>query len=189
MDDNIINLLEKHVKVTCQSEKNFFGMGGYYHIKAVVKNAIILAEKYGADVEVVTIAAWLHDIASVTDYNLYEDHHIHGVRIATDILNDLNYPMEKVEMVQKCILNHRGSKLLEKNSKEEICVADADAISHFDNIPSLFHLAYVVRKYSIEEGSEFVRNKLIRSYNKLSEESKEMYREKYDNVMSVITII
>jgi uncharacterized protein len=174
------------VKRRCESKDNFFGMGGYYHIKAVVKNAIILAESYDADIEIVTIGAWLHDIASVTDYNLYEEHHIHGARIAGEMLNRFNYPKEKIEQVQKCILNHRGSKLIEKSSKEEICVADADAISHFDNLPSLFHLAYVVRNYSISEGIDFVRNKLIRSYNKLSDESKEVYRGKYDTVMTIL---
>lgn len=186
MTQDIIDAIEIDIKKRCESEKNFFGMGGYYHIKAVVKNAIILAEKYGADIEIVTIAAWLHDVASVTDYTFYEDHHIHGARIAGELLNDLNYPKEKIELVQRCVLNHRGSKLLEKSSKEEICVADADAISHFDNLPSLFHLAYVTRKYSIEEGTSFIKNKLMRSYNKLSEESKEIYKEKYINVMGIL---
>lgn len=63
-----------------------------------------------------TISAWLHDIASVTDYNFYEEHHIHGARIAGDMLRNLDYPKEKIELVQKCILNHRGSKLIEKSS-------------------------------------------------------------------------
>lgn len=34
---------------------------------------------------------------------------------------------------------------LERNSIEELCVADADAISHFDSLPSLLYLAYVQR--------------------------------------------
>jgi uncharacterized protein len=188
LSQNIIDSLKDEVKRRCESENNFFGMGGYYHIKAVVKNAIILAENYSADIEVVTIGAWLHDIASVTDYSLYEEHHIHGAKIAGDMLEHLNYPKEKIEQVQKCILNHRGSKLMEKSSKEEICVADADAISHFDNLPSLFHLAYVVRNYSISEGINFVQSKLMRSYKKLSAESKEVYREKYDTVMTILDL-
>jgi uncharacterized protein len=118
--------------------------------------------------------------------DLYEEHHVHGAEIAADMLSDFNYPKEKIELVQKCILNHRGSKLLEKSTKEEICVADADAISHFDNLPSLFQLAYAVRNYSIGEGIDFVKNKLVRSYNKLSDASKEVYREKYNTVMEII---
>lgn len=132
--------------------KDGIPMGCYYHIESVAKNAELLAEKYGADKEVVIIAAWLHDIASITDYSMYEEHHVYGATIAKEILNELNYEDEKTELVQKCVFNHRGSVNLEKLSKEELCVVDADAISHFDSVPSLLYLAYVERKMNIEEG-------------------------------------
>ncbi len=182
--NDIIEYLQREVRRRCESESNFFGLGCYYHICVVVENAVFLAEKYGADVEAVTIAAWLHDIASVTDYSLYEEHHIHGARIAEEILGGFGY--DKTELVKCCILNHRGSKPSEKRSVEEVCVADADAISHFDSVPSLFYLAYVKRKLDIAEGVEFVRGKLERSFNKLSEQSKSLYSEKYSEVMKVI---
>jgi len=184
MRNDIIEYLQSEVKRRCESESNFFGMGCYYHICAVAENAVFLAEKYGADVEAAAIAAWLHDIASVTDYSLYGEHHIHGARIAEEILGGFDY--DKTELVKRCILNHRGSKPGEKRSVEEMCVADADAISHFDSVPSLFYLAYVKRNLSIEDGIVFVRNKLERSYNKLSDESKKLYINKYDEVMRVI---
>lgn len=186
MRQDIINFLEKEIKARCESPNNFFGKDSYYHIKSVVKNATILAKEYGADIEVVIIAAWLHDIASITQYELYEDHHIHGARMAKEILNAMEYPAEKTELVQKCVLNHRGSKLQNKSSKEEICVADGDAVSHFDNLPSLLYLAYVIRKYSMEEGVQFVSNKLKRSYHKLSDESKALYKDKYNEVMHIL---
>mgnify|MGYP000426415147 FL=1 len=84
-------------------------MGCYYHIESVAKNAEILAKKYGADIEIVIIAAWLHDIASVTDYNLYAEHHIYGTQIAEEILKRFDYEEDRIQKVQKCILNHRGS--------------------------------------------------------------------------------
>lgn len=185
MNNQTIDFIEKEVYKRCNSKENFFGIGAFYHIQAVVKNAIFLAKFYHADVEVVTIAAWLHDIASVTSYNLYEKHHIYGAEIAENILRDLGYEEKKIEHVKKCILNHRGSVLKKKDTVEEKCVADADAISHFDNLPSLFNLAYGVRQYSIMEGKEFIHNKLIRSYNKLSSESKKIYEDKYKNVMEI----
>ena len=82
---------------------NKFGMGCYYHIESVAKNAELLAEKYGADKEVVIIASWLHDIASITDYSMYEEHHVYGAKIAEDILNELNYEDEKMECSNNCI--------------------------------------------------------------------------------------
>lgn len=86
MRQDIIEFLEQEVKLRCQSPDNFFGKDSYYHIKAVVKNATHLAKEYGADIEVVIIAAWLHDIASITSYDLYKEHHIHGARIAKELL-------------------------------------------------------------------------------------------------------
>lgn len=114
MREDIIQFLEKEVESKCKKDTNFFGEGAYYHIKAVVKNASILAEKYAADKEIVIIAAWLHDIASITDYELYKEHHIHGARIAEEILKKFNYDEKKIALIQKCILHHRGSVITEK---------------------------------------------------------------------------
>lgn len=178
--------LENDVKEKCESPNNYFGIGIYYHIKAVVKNAVLLAEQYHGDAEIVTLAAWLHDYASITDYTYYEEHHVWGANMAKNLLQQMNYPPEKIELVQKCILNHRGSIIREKSSIEEICVADADAISHFDSIPSLFYLAYVKRGCSIEDGISFVADKLTRSFDKLSDKSKLVYREKYVAALNMI---
>lgn len=186
MREDILENLQKEIYDRCQKETNQFGMGCYYHIAAVVKNAGILADKYGADKEVVMIAAWLHDIASITDYSLYELHHVHGAEMAYDILKEYGYDNTKIHLVQECIRNHRGSVNSEKNSLEELCVADADAISHFDSVPSLLYLAYVQKGMGIEEGKEFVKDKLARSFEKLSVESKKHYQNKFEKVMEVL---
>lgn len=186
MRTDILEYLQNEIYVRCQKPSNKFGMGCYYHIEAVVKNAELLAEKYNADKEIVMIAAWLHDVASITDYALYEEHHIHGAKMAYEILSNLSYDESKILRVQNCIKNHRGSVYTDKKNVEEVCVADADAISHFDSVPSLLYLAYVERKMSIEDGIQFVRGKLERSFHKLSKESKEFYEDKYCQVMSVL---
>ena len=187
MRADIINYLKEEVYSRAQKPENKFGMGVYYHIEAVAKNGEILAEKFGADKEVVIIASWLHDIASITDYSLYEMQHIHGALIADEILKDFDYDKDKLELVKDCIRNHRGSIKNEKLTIEEQCVADADAISHFDSIPSLLYLAYVKKGLSIEDGTEFVRNKLKRSYDKLSQNSKEFYKEKFEETIRFIS--
>lgn len=187
MREDIIKFLKNEVYSRAQKPTNKFGEGVYYHIEAVVKNGELLAKKYGADEEVVIIASWLHDIASITDYSLYEMHHIYGAEIADQILTELNYDKDKINLVKDCIKNHRGSFKNDKLTLEEQCVADADAISHFDSVPSLLYLAYVKKGLNIEEGAEFVRNKLKRSYEKLSENSKEFYKEKYESTLKIIT--
>lgn len=183
---DMMEYLEKEVKKRCEGPGNFFGMGLYDHIKSVVENAEFLAKRYGADAEVVMIAAWLHDIAALTDYCYYEKHHIYGAEMAEEILKKLHYDGEKIKRVQRCILHHRGSIKSERKTLEEICVADADAAAHFEQVPSLLYLAYVRRGMGIEEGKDFVRNKLKRSYGKLSERSRRFYTDKYWYAMAVL---
>jgi len=186
MRTDIIEYLRKEVRARCEKSENRFGIGCYYHIKAVAANAELLSEKYGADKETVTIAAWLHDIASITDYSLYENHHIHGAEMAADILNSLDYDKKKIPLVQSCIRNHRGSIKSERLSAEELCVADADAVSHFDNVPSLLYLAFVTKGMGFEDGKKFVAEKLERSFSKLSEKGRVFYGEKYRRVMEML---
>jgi len=192
MRTDIIEYLQKEVRARCEAPSNKFGIGCYYHIESVVKNAELLAERYGADKEVTVIAAWLHDIASVTYYSLYEEHHMRGAEIAEEILWRFGYGKDKTELVKSCIKKHRGSVRSigsidgVPSGKEEICVADADAISHFDSVPSLLFLAYGTKGMDYEAGKGFVLNKLKRSYAKLSEESREFYRGKYERVMEMM---
>ena len=152
MREDILRNLQQEIYDRCKKETNKFGIGCYYHIAAVVKNAEILAVKYGADKEVVMIAAWLHDIASITDYSLYDLHHIHGAEMASDILKKYNYDSKKIYLVQECIRNHRGSISSIKNTPEELCVADADAISHLDNIPVYCISLMFKKKWGLKRG-------------------------------------
>lgn len=84
MRNDIIDYLQKEVYSRCKQPTNKFGMGCYYHIEAVVKNAEILAGKYGADKEVVIVATWLHDIASITDYGILRDDEEERIRSAAE---------------------------------------------------------------------------------------------------------
>lgn len=186
MRTDILDALQREIHTRCGRPANRFGMGVYYHIAAVVKNGALLADRYGANREIVMAAAWLHDIASVTDYALYEKHHIYGAEMAGELLSKLNYEPWKISLVQDCIRSHRGSVQLDRQSIEAVCVADADAISHFDAVPSLLYLAFGERQMGLEEGIRFVRDKLERSYQKMSRESREFYQEKYRTVMNVL---
>ncbi|MDD2376980.1 MAG: HD domain-containing protein [Clostridia bacterium] len=184
-DRIVVDKIQNEIEIRSKSPDNFYGIGVYYHIKAVEKSAIYLAKIYGADIEIVQLAALLHDIASITKKEYTEKHHIYGAEIAEKLLKELNYPIEKIELIKKCILNHRGSVLVEKTTKEEICVADADAMAHFDMLPALFNMVYRQMELSIDEGAKYLKNKLTRSYNKLTNETKELYAEKIKSVMSI----
>ena len=177
----------EEVKNRCEQPTNVYGIGAWdHHIKIVYELAKKHASEYGADLEIVAIAALLHDIASVTDASFTEEHHIIGADIAEDLLNAENYPRDKISLVKKCILNHRGSRLVDKTTPEEICIADCDAMAHFYSIPSLLSMVYKEKGLSIDEGSKFVMNKLDRSYNKMSDKGKTLVKIQYEAAKNIL---
>jgi len=179
----IIKEIAKIVEDACKKKTNRFGYGDWkYHILPVVKYSKLMAKRIGADEEIVEIAALLHDYAGIKDYRLFKKHHIHGARLAEELLKKFKYPPEKIEQVKHCIISHSGEekRQAKRETKEAICVANADAMAHFSAIHSLFYLAFMKYKMNIDEATDFLMAKLERSWNKLSPEGKEIIRDKYE---------
>ena len=183
----LIERLTTLVENTCKSETNTFGYGIWsHHIKPMIPVAKELAKKQNANIEIVTIATILHDYAAILNPDLIKDHHLHGARIAEEILIQEKYPIEKIELVKSCIRNHRSSVKNKKESIEEICIADADAIVHIQQIPSLFYAAFVQSKMDIDEGNNWIIRKLERDWEKLSDFGKKYIEEQYNAVIMAI---
>jgi len=185
---NVLREVAKIVEAACARETNAFGYGIWtHHITQVAKNGRRLAETFDADPEIVEIAALLHDYASVKDASLYEDHHVHGPVEAERILNRFNYPQDSIEAVKHCIATHRGSVPRHRRSAEAECLANADAMTHIEQVPALLHLAFVQHGMGIDEGTNWVRAKLARSWNKLSPQVQEIVGEKYEAALRTLT--
>lgn len=185
----IVEKVKEELLKRCEASKQKDGYDFWNeHIQYVVENAVKLAQKYQADVEIVELGALLHDIAMPSNYGEREQHHVYGAEIAEELLTKWNYPKERIQRVKNCVLNHRGSKDRSRNTIEEQCVADADVMAHFDCIPSLFELAYKELRLSISEGKEFVRKKLERDFSKLSENSRELLKERYEKIVEVLFV-
>ena len=61
------------VKNRCEQPTNAYGIGAWdHHIKIVYELAKKNASEYGADLEIVSIAALLHDTVEDTDYSIEE---------------------------------------------------------------------------------------------------------------------
>ncbi|MFC1686362.1 HD domain-containing protein [Patescibacteria group bacterium] len=187
MSKDDIKKIEKFVQETCKKESNKWGSSAWtHHIVTVVKYAKSLAKKLDADMEIVEISALLHDIASISNPDWVEDHHIHGTKLAEEVLKKYNYPQEKIEKVKHCILTHRGSKKIKRETIEAEIVASADAMAHFDNIPALMKVAFQVKEMDTDEGAKWVLDKIERSWKKLMPEAKEMMKEKYEAIKIVL---
>ena len=183
MNVEIVNEICESVKNACNSPQNKFGYGIWTnHIEKVVEYGIKLSVIFGADEEIVVISALLHDLAGILDYTLHDEHHIYGAELAEKILSNYNFPIEKIEKVKLCILNHRGSRKNDLKSNEEKCIASADAMAHITEIHSLFYYVYNEAQLNIEEGREWIVSKIERSWNKLDVQARELIEEEYNAI-------
>ena len=178
--------VENYVKKQIEDYKN--NSSDHYdfwneHIKYVYKESISLADIYGADKEIVSLGALLHDISLIKG-GTKENHHIEGAEIARSILKEFNYPQDKLDRVVKCVYNHRSSK--NATCIEEICVCDADILAHFDNIPMLFHSGYVRSNVSINDMNNWMKNVFEKDYNDLSDRTKETFKDRYKQICDIV---
>ncbi|MEK6820247.1 MAG: HD domain-containing protein [Nanoarchaeota archaeon] len=182
---NIIEEVRKFVEEECKKPESKYGYEPYInHFIPTAGYVKILAEKLNADKEIVEIAAWLHDIGSI----IYgrENHHITGMQIAEKKLKELGYPKNKIERVKKCIFTHRGSQGIKPETKEAQILNDADAMNAFDHIEGQFYAAFVSEKLNQEKARKSVKKKIEDCYNKLSEEAREIIKNKYEAAMLLL---
>lgn len=154
------------------------------HIKYVYEESTSLAEKYGADIEIVSIGALLHDIALIKKVGDRKEHHSNGAIITREILSKYNIEEDIKERIVKCVYNHRSSK--NATSLEELCVCDADILAHFDNIPMLFNSAYNRYGVSLNEVRKWMSDCFEKDYNDLSDRTKEEFKNKYNIIKEIV---
>lgn len=178
--ENIIEEVRQFVEDECRKPTSKYGFEPYeHHFTQVVRYSKKLARELGANEEIVEIAGWLHDIGSIMIGR--KDHHLTGAKIAEEKLNEFGYPKEKIALVKNCILHHRGSQKMELETLEEQILAEADAMSAFDNIIGVFKAALVYENLTQGQALESVSKKLENKWNQLKfEKSKEIIRPKYD---------
>ncbi|MFH1365469.1 MAG: HD domain-containing protein [archaeon] len=182
MEGEIVKKVKSFVEKECKKPTSKYGEEPFtFHFSEVAKYALQLAEKHPeADKEVIEIAAWLHDIGSIIHGR--ENHHLIGAEIAEKKLLELNYPLEKINLIKKCISHHRESIESKRESIEEQLLAEADALSNFDNLSGIFKAAFIFENKTQGEAKISVRAKLEGCYNKLSSDAQKIIKPKYDAV-------
>ncbi len=183
-EQNIIGLVRTYVEDECA--KHILGEDILInHFIPVVNYSKKLAKEKNADLEIVEIAAWLHDIGSIICGR--KEHHITGSEIAEKKLKEFNYPQSKIERVKKCILNHRGSVSSNVENIEEQIIIEADCLPCFDHIEGQF--LWVIEGDGIKNQQEIrkiVKQKLINKYKQLSDEGKKLVKCKFDAAMVLL---
>jgi len=184
---DFVKEIKEFVEEECKKPGSKYGYEPFnHHFEPTAKHAEKLANKLGGDKEVILISAWLHDIGSIIHGR--DNHHITGTEIAQKKLNELKYPEEKVEMVKKCISNHRGSNSFDTESIEEQILIEADTMSNFNNISGIFKAAFVYENLNQKEAGKAVKDKLENKYKQLRfEESKKIVKPLYDATMKLLS--
>lgn len=178
-------LIKEQCEIFDKSQNCQIGQTWNFHIYPVVKNSIMLADKYGANKDIVEVAALFHDYADLLDFNNKDNHHIIGATLAEEILINDGFDFNFINKVKMCIMNHRASVVREKFSIEEVCVADADAMSHLDSFVELIcWRAYLGE--DIMSCNNFVKEKIKKSYAKMSKETKELTKDQYESIMRIL---
>lgn len=168
-------------------KNNHFGQGVWdYHIQAVINHSKKLGKLFKADLEVLELAAILHDYAGIKDYKFYPKHHIYSGELAEKLLREYNYPEDKIKHIKECIFSHRGSVKMKRRTIEAKILASADAMSHITEIADMFHLAYKIYGYETAEGAEWLKGKLQRSWAKTMPTGKDMVRAEYNAAIKII---
>ncbi|MHA1770224.1 MAG: HD domain-containing protein [Candidatus Thorarchaeota archaeon] len=112
------------------------------HVKQVVATARFLATQTGADINIVTIAAWLHDIAKPGLGNrVSEDHGIAGAKIAANLLTSEGFPEDVIERVGNAISKHVGLTLAKPlDSIEAQVLWEADKLVKLGSIGFIHYI-------------------------------------------------
>jgi len=124
MDSDIFTEIKKRAE-------RFFSLSHHdrFHTERVYNLAVRLAEEERADLDVVKAAALLHDIArALEDEGKIDDHAVEGSKKAKEVLEDINFPKEKIPAVLHCIEVHRFRKGMQAESLEAKILQDADRL-------------------------------------------------------------
>ena len=104
----------------------------FLHVMRVYNLCLEIAKyEQNVDLEVLKVAALLHDIARIKedfDNTRKIDHGVEGAKMAENILARFNFSKEKIEKVKECIISHRFRGNKEPETIEAKILFDADKL-------------------------------------------------------------
>ena len=175
------------IQAKCQMPENRFGRAFFEeHVLYVEKYAHQLAQRLGADTDVVLAAAYLHDIAAVTDFSSLVQHAALGSEMSLGILDDGHFPKEKIKAVSQCIALHSAPLAIGAGPSEAVCLSNADAMSQIANPVYWLFYAYSVREFGFEEGRDWYRERVTSHWTSLIEPAKRIIEPEYQRALGML---
>lgn len=157
------------------------------HLERVLRIAVMLSEKEGADLELVQLGALLHDVG----HAIGEPHNETGARLAREILREVGYPEEIIEKVAGIVFRHRQSLDHELETIEEEIVWDADKIDLIGvtGVLRAFHWAGSTG-ISFENHVKWSQDRQTKFYGLLKTESaKKIAKKRHVRMMCLLEVL
>jgi uncharacterized protein len=169
----------------CRGERNVLGAAFFEeHLSVVAGISERLAEALGADLEVVRVAAYLHDISAVSDITTLPDHARLSAELARAWVTARGGTAVLAEAVSRCVAAH--SQPLIKGTAEEICLSNADALAQIARPAYWLWFAFSVRKLGFAEGRAWLRGLNEKNWRALAPVARTLGQTEYDRAMSLL---
>lgn len=178
--NELIEKIRKAVREECERKGNVFGPAFFeQHLKAVAEYAGKLAERFGADKEIVELAAYLHDISAVRDVATLPEHPVRSAAIAREMLIGLDYPGARAERVAEAIASHASPIPLGSGPVEAVCLSNADAMAQIARPAYFLFFAFTVRKLGFDHGTHWLLDRVEANWKELAEPARELIKREY----------
>ncbi len=162
-----------------------FGAHGSHdwdHVERVRNLALHIGRCEGVDLEIVELAASLHDIGREEETKSKGQicHAEHGAKIAREVMKKYDIPSDKIEAVAHCIESHRLSRGKKPEIIEAKVLFDADTLDSIGAIGlgRLFFFASVigarVHNNKIEAGGDWEYSREDTAYKYFLEKQKDV---------------
>ncbi len=185
----IVDEMRDYVAGECKSSKNAFSPAFFdEHLSVVARYAVELGRALGADLEIIELAAWMHDLSAVQDFAALPRHAALSAEIARKILAERGYPAHRLERVAACIASHSAPVQIGSGSLEEVCVSNADAISQIVK-PSYWHYyIFKVREFGFAEGRDWLRQRVAGHWAALIPQARDLIEAQYAQIRECLTL-
>ncbi|MCU7496535.1 MAG: HD domain-containing protein [Ignavibacteria bacterium] len=172
--------VKNYVNEECKKQSNVFGAAFFEdHVMLVADYSRKLAEKISADIEIVEISSYLHDISAVQDIKNLPAHNTLSAEVAERFLRAEGYRSERVEAVKRTIISHTVPLKLNGATPEEVCLSNADAMSQITRPVYWLYFVFSIRNLSYEEGRKWIKARVENNWTALIEPAKEIIEKEY----------
>ncbi len=191
------------VQAVARYAEEVMGPEGFRYVSAVVANCKMLALELEAqggapaiDKDALVIAAYLHDIATVTGG--FQDHHTKSAEMAVEFLRKQSAPASLVSKVEQAILMHMTAIPVEKReavSPEGLILYDADKLGRLSGLAVVTSLVEFGARYPNQAITgevlaailRHIEERFIELYQSLhTAPAREMAREKFNRTLAFL---